>query len=150
MIQHILVAIDGSVRAPAVFDAAVEVAQKFAASISVVRAITVPPEWPPAAAGTPTDPLPEHLRGVALEELTSLVGRASSRGLTIAPFLVRIGTPWRVIVEVSEELDVDLIVIGSHGYAGLDHLLGTNAGRVANLARRNVLVVHTRTEMRAP
>jgi nucleotide-binding universal stress UspA family protein len=37
---------------------------------------------------------------------------------------------------------VDLIVIGSHGYHGLDRVLGTTAARVSNLARRNVLVVH--------
>jgi nucleotide-binding universal stress UspA family protein len=148
MIQRILVALDGSFRAPGVFDAAIEMARNFAASLSVVRAITVPPEWPPAAAGSPADPLPDHLRAVALEELASVVDRASSRGLVIPPFLVRIGAPWRVIVDVSEELDVDLIVIGSHGYGGLDLLLGTNAGRVANLAHRNVLVVHTRTEAR--
>ena len=34
-----------------------------------------------------------------------------------------------------------LIVIGSHGYGGIDHLLGTTAARVVNHADRPVLVV---------
>ena len=41
-------------------------------------------------------------------------------------------------------MKADLIVLGSHGYHGLDRLLGTTAGKVVNLARRNVLVVHGR------
>jgi nucleotide-binding universal stress UspA family protein len=34
--------------------------------------------------------------------------------------------------------------VGSHGYHGLDYLLGTNASKVANLAHRDVFVVHDR------
>ena len=41
---------------------------------------------------------------------------------------------------------MDLIVLGSHGYGTLDMLLGTTAGRVANIATRNVLVVHERAD----
>jgi nucleotide-binding universal stress UspA family protein len=37
--------------------------------------------------------------------------------------------------------DVDLIVIGSHGYGALDHVLGTTAAKVVNHADRSVLVV---------
>ena len=49
--------------------------------------------------------------------------------------------PWRTIIDVADEIGADLIVVGSHGYHGLDHLLGTNAAKVANQACRNVLVV---------
>jgi nucleotide-binding universal stress UspA family protein len=34
-----------------------------------------------------------------------------------------------------------LIVIGSHGFSGIDRLLGTTAGRVVNHADRSVIVV---------
>jgi nucleotide-binding universal stress UspA family protein len=56
--------------------------------------------------------------------------------------IVRIGEPWRLILEVADALNVSLIVIGSHGYQGLDRVLGTTAARVVNSAKRNVLVVH--------
>jgi nucleotide-binding universal stress UspA family protein len=38
-------------------------------------------------------------------------------------------------------IGADLIVIGSHGYGGLDRVLGTTAARVVNHADRSVLVV---------
>jgi nucleotide-binding universal stress UspA family protein len=47
---------------------------------------------------------------------------------------------------VSDELDVDLIVLGSHGYYGMDRILGTTAANVANLAHRGVLVVRERAD----
>jgi nucleotide-binding universal stress UspA family protein len=56
--------------------------------------------------------------------------------------VIRFGVPWRKILDAADELDVDLIVMGSHGYGGFDRLLGTTAAQVANRARRNVLVVH--------
>jgi universal stress protein F len=144
MIAKLLVALDGSVRAPSVFDAAVEVAARFGAGLQPFRAIFVPPEFPAAAAGSQRDPLPEHLSKAALDELVRLVARAPD--LAIAKPIVRVGQPWRLILEVADEIDADLIVLGSHGYQGWDRILGTTAGRVANLARRNVLVVHDRAD----
>jgi nucleotide-binding universal stress UspA family protein len=51
--------------------------------------------------------------------------------------------PEDTIVRLGRELDADLIVLGSHGFSGLDHLLGTTAAKVVNHADRNVLVVRT-------
>lgn len=55
------------------------------------------------------------------------------------------------VIELSPDIppaaakyDVDLIVVGSHGYHGWDRVLGTTASRVANLADRDVLVVRER------
>ena len=45
-----------------------------------------------------------------------------------------------------EQLDVDLIVMGSHRYHGVERVLGTVASRIVNHADRNVLVVHERGE----
>ena len=52
-----------------------------------------------------------------------------------------VGTPWQSITEVAVEENVDLILIGSHGYSGIDHVLGTTAAKVVNHADRSVLVV---------
>jgi nucleotide-binding universal stress UspA family protein len=142
MIAKIVVALDGSMRAPGVFDAAAEVATRFGASLHPFRAIFVPPEFPAAAAGSQRDPLPEHLSKEAAGELVRLVVRAPH--LAVAKPIVRVGQPWRLILEVADEVDADLIVLGSHGYHGWDRILGTTAARVANLAGRNVLVVHDR------
>jgi nucleotide-binding universal stress UspA family protein len=141
MIKRILVALDGSARAPGVFDAAVEIAVRFGATIVPFRAVVVPPEFPAAAAGSHADPLASHLVEVAEREVARLVAGAPS-GAALERPMIRIGQAWRLIVEVSAEVHADLVVIGSHGYHGLDRLLGTTAARVANVARRNVLVVH--------
>jgi nucleotide-binding universal stress UspA family protein len=144
MIGRLLVALDGSPRAPGVFDAAAEVATRFGAELHPFRAIFVPPEFPASAAGSQRDRLPEYLSKEAMDELSRLSARAAH--LSIGAPIVRFGQPWRLILDVADQLDVDLVVLGSHGYHGMDHILGTTAARVANLAHRSVLVVHERSD----
>lgn|SRR6185369_6401006 len=143
-LNRILAAVDASEREPGVFDTAAGLALQFEAVLYVVRAITISPEFPPAARASGKDPLPPHLKRLAFAELTELWKRAPDLNPTVP--IVAIGQPSTVILETARELDVDLIVIGSHGYEGWDHVLGTTAGSVANHADRNVLVVHQRSE----
>lgn len=141
MFHKILTALDTSERAPAVFDVAVGIARMAGARLYVVRVVTVPPEFPPAAAGTPTDPLIARMAGHAMQDLSRLIAGGPD-DVAIQPPIVRLGTPWKAILETAEDRDVDLIVVGSHGYHGWDRVLGTTAGKVANSSKRNVLVVH--------
>jgi nucleotide-binding universal stress UspA family protein len=141
VIRRILVALDDSHRGPGVVAAAVEIGERFGATLFAVQAIQLPPEFPPSAHVVESDPLPSHLERVALERLRALIAGA---GGTWAEPLVRRGQAARVILDAAEENDVDLMVLGSHGYIGIDRLLGTNAAKVANLAQRNVLIVHDR------
>ena len=78
----------------------------------------------------------ERQATLALEKLLATVP-AENRGGT----LVIIGTPWQSIERAATEGDVDLIVVGSHGYHALDRVLGTTAAKVVNHADRAVLVV---------
>lgn len=57
---------------------------------------------------------------------------------------VEIGpTPWERIVEVAEELDAGMIVIGSRGRTGFSKvLLGSVAAAVSQHSGRSVLIVH--------
>lgn len=138
--NRILVAVDGSERQSDVFDTAVDLVQRFDATLYVVRVVTVSPEFPAAAAGSERDALPAYLRQTASDELRELWKRAPELRAT-APIVV-IGQPAQAIMEVAKDFEVRLIVLGSHGYRGWDHLLGTTAGTVANRADRNVFVVH--------
>jgi nucleotide-binding universal stress UspA family protein len=142
MIRIVLVALDGSPRAPGVFAMAAEVSARFGAVLHPVRSIFVPPEFPAASAGSRMDPLPAHLTLEAMDDLRRFRTQASLAA--VGEPIVRVGPPWSVILEVADELDADLIVIGSHGYYGLDRILGTTAAHIVNHARRNVLVVHDR------
>lgn len=54
---------------------------------------------------------------------------------------VRVGTPWNEIVSAAENLDADLIIIGTHGRTGLKHVvMGSTAERVVRHAHCPVLV----------
>ena len=149
LIKSILAAVDASERAPNVFDTAAALAAKFGANLHMIRVIAVPPEFPPAAASSHPDALPAHLEAIAIAQMSELTLRAPD--LSISPPIVAIGQqPWRLILENAQRLNVDLIVLGSHGYDGWDRVLGTTAGKVANLANRNVFIVHARPEMHMP
>lgn len=143
MIERILVALDASARAPDVLAAASEIAERFDARMLLFRAIDVPPEFPPSAHVEGSDPLPAILAERARAQLEALA-HGNPRADVEHPVIV-VGQAWRAIVATADRLDVDLVVIGSHGYHGIDHLLGTTAGKVANHAHRNVLIVHPRT-----
>jgi nucleotide-binding universal stress UspA family protein len=57
---------------------------------------------------------------------------------------VEVGSsPWQEIVAVGDDLDADVIAIGSRGRTGLPKvLLGSVASAVAQHSRRSVLIVH--------
>lgn len=57
---------------------------------------------------------------------------------------MQVGVAWDGICSYAKEHDVDMIVIGSHGYGILDRLVGTTAAKVVNHADRSVLVVRSR------
>jgi nucleotide-binding universal stress UspA family protein len=147
MIHKLLVALDASERADGVFRNAVDLAEPLGASLHLMRAIHIPPEFPPAGHVAQADALPAYLRREAEAQLGAFAQRAPH--LHVETSIVESTQPWRAILEAADRVDADLIVLGSHGYEGIDYLLGTTAGKVANLARRNVLVVH-QAPARAP
>jgi nucleotide-binding universal stress UspA family protein len=58
--------------------------------------------------------------------------------------VVREGKPHVEICDAAKVLEVDLIVLTTHGYTGLKHVwLGSTAERVVREARRPVLVVRS-------
>ena len=60
----------------------------------------------------------------------------------LARAVLRTGSPASTIAEMARQEGADLIVVGSHGRAGLDRLiLGSVAERVVRLASGPVLVV---------
>lgn len=139
MVQRILVALDSSPRAPVVLAAADRLAQLTGASMVVFRAVMVPPDMPRSLLAVTDLSLEEVLRRNArgdLERLTREIPPAR-----LEKIVAELATPWDGICRAAREHQADLIAIGSHGYGGLDRLLGTTAGKVVNHADRNVLVV---------
>jgi len=56
---------------------------------------------------------------------------------------VEIGVPWRAVCDTAAADQCDLIVVGSHGYGGIDRLVGTTAAKIVNHAHCSVLVART-------
>jgi nucleotide-binding universal stress UspA family protein len=75
----------------------------------------------------------------ARDELRRLMETA--REVAFGEPVVVEGDPWRQILIISKQLDVDLIVMGNHRYHGLERMLGTVAAKVVNHAHCDVLVV---------
>ncbi|MEE2679027.1 MAG: universal stress protein, partial [Myxococcota bacterium] len=76
--------------------------------------------------------------------------RVQARG-TAVETVVREGYPATVIVDEVDNLDADLVVIGTHGHTGLKHLLlGSIAERVVQQAPCPVLTVKPQREEEAP
>lgn len=142
-LQSVLAALDGSSRARGVFGAAVALARQFDAKLYVFRALVIPPEFPAAAANSRGDRLPQLMMDKAIEELLEIT--AAEPSYPVEPVIEPGSQPWRAILAVANRLAVDLVVLGSHGYGGLDRMLGTTAGKVVNNANRNVLIVHRDT-----
>jgi nucleotide-binding universal stress UspA family protein len=140
MIHKLLVALDASARAESVFRSAVEIAEPLGASLHLFRSVAVPPEFPPAGHVPQADALPAYLTRQAEAQLQAFAARVPHLHVEIS--VVESSLPWRAIVDMADRVGADLVVVGSHGFHGIDHVLGTTAGKVANLSRRNVLVVH--------
>lgn len=139
--KRILVGLDGSPRAPHVLAAALRLAELTDSKLIAYRTIGVAPDMPREVLNATDARLEDLLRRNAYTELQRLTADVPPE--RIENIVVELGTPWDGICGAARRFDVDLIVIGSHGYQGLDRILGTNAGKVANHADRNVLIVRT-------
>lgn len=140
--KRILVAIDGSARAPAVLAKAVTIASAQGAKLVLVRSVGLPPDVPEDFWKTTDESLLDVLRRRARTYLDDQAGSVPSALLEKTEVVV--GVPWQAICETARRDEVDLIVVGSHGYGGLDVLLGTTAAKVVNHAGCSVLVVRER------
>lgn len=140
MIRRALVALDDTRRAAGVFRRAVEIARWSGAELILFRAVAVPQEFPAAAAGGPADELKAKMVRAAHEELMRFVASVPTLSSRV---VVRIDlSPEHALLAAADDHDVDLIVIGNHGYHGMDRILGTTAGHVVYRAKRDVFIVY--------
>jgi nucleotide-binding universal stress UspA family protein len=143
----ILVGLDGSPRAPGVLSAATNIARANGAKLILLRSVGLPPEVPEDFWKTTDESLLDILQRKARSYLDEQAAQMPKLLFDRAEVIV--GQPWQAICETARRCDVDLIVVGSHGYSGLDHLLGTTAAKVVNHASCSVLVVRNPTRLPA-
>ena len=137
--KRILVGLDASPRSKDVLDVGVRLAKGLGAKLILFRGVGIPIEIPHEAYSIEPASLGDLLEASAKAYLDD-VAKSLPAGL-VERVHVALGTPWQTICKAAKDENVDLIIIGSHGYDALDHLIGTTAGRVVNHADRSVLVV---------
>ena len=140
--SHILLAIDFSNNTDAVFERALTMRKALNARLSLVHIVefvqfdfsselTMPQELE----------LDQELLELADERLRQL---GEKYAVADSERFVSQGNTKREILRIAEEQKVDLIVIGSHGRAGIQLLLGSTANAVLHGAPCDVLAVRIR------
>jgi nucleotide-binding universal stress UspA family protein len=143
-VNHILTCTDFSPGAEAGLDAAMDLARRFGARLTLVHVHDPSALLPPIAGLAPAASV-DHLVDVEREIRRGLDEIVETRlaGLprVKADLLVESGTA-HAICRHAEAIGADMIVIATHGRTGLRHmLLGSVAEKVARHAHRPVLIV---------
>jgi nucleotide-binding universal stress UspA family protein len=136
--KRIVVGLDGSAHQDNVLRGALEFPE---GRLTLVRAVSLPVELPPKVFAVAPSEVAPIIEEAAKSDLARMAKTVPAERLEAV--LVELGTPWRTLTEVAKRVAADLIVVGSHGYGALDHLLGTTAAKVVNHAPCSVLVVGT-------
>jgi len=137
--DRILVGLDASPRSKAVLDAAIDLARRIGGKLILFRGVGIPVEVPVEAYSMSPASLAQMLEDEAKKYLIAQSAVVPKE--LLLEVAVGVGTPWQAICHAAHEKKADLIVIGSHGYSGLDKLLGTTAAKVVNHATQSVMVV---------
>ena len=152
LIKKILVPIDGSEHADKALDYALDLAEKYDASIKILNVVPTPlipgyvspatvgstpslPIW----AGTYSKELKENSEKMLYKELKE--AKKNNPNLKISTKLL-VGQPADKIVETAKEGNFDIIVMGSRGIGGIkEFFLGSVSHGVSNDAECPVLIV---------
>jgi nucleotide-binding universal stress UspA family protein len=134
--KNVLLATDGSSYSDYATVRAIDFATSYSGRLSVVSVVDINDEFnalAPAAA--------EKMIGKAKKHLEAARQKADTAGLK-ADTVVKEGEPYSKIVEFADEINADVIFVGSHGRAGFKKLLmGSVTEKVIGFAGCPVMVV---------
>lgn len=141
-INKILVPIDFSDYSKGALRYAVNFAKLFNAEIIliyVIEPVIYPPDFSMGQIAIPTvttefdDRAKEELKKLAKNEIPSQ---------TNVQTILKTGKPFVEIIDTAAELDVDIIIIATHGHSGVEHILfGSTAEKVVRKAPCPVLTI---------
>jgi len=138
IMRRLLVAYDGSAQARRAVEVAVDLAQKYRASITLLTAI----HHPSFAATVGEVEESHHEQRLAVEQMQrEAIEYARLRGIDPGAEIVA-GHPAEAIIEYARTHEVDLIVMGHRGMSNLQRFfVGSVADRVVDHAPCMVLIV---------
>jgi nucleotide-binding universal stress UspA family protein len=161
LITKILVGVDGSKNSEKALDYALEIADKFSASILILNVFQPPPEFGYQAknmsfqfpaSGYPQDTIGDQSNLSAfIKDLRkvheAILSKAGERAIKLKPMLkitteLKEGNTPSQIIETAAKGGFDLIVVGHMGESEIkEFLIGSTSERVVHQARCAVLVV---------
>lgn len=138
-LERIIVAVDGSANSVAAVDWAAGLAQATGAEVVAVHALGLL-ERVDDDAKVPTQSHREEIRHQLETTWCEPLARA---GVAHRP-LLRDGSPVSVVLEVADEVEADVVVVGSRGLGGYPELLlGSTSTQIAQHSVRPVVIVPT-------
>lgn len=139
-IKSILVPIDFSTRSKKALHYATAFSEQFGAKLILLNVVE-PSLYPMDGEFAAAIPPITHFMKISQEKLGHLAKQKLPQNLP-RQVIVRSGQPFREIVEAARKFSCDVIIITTHGYTGLKHvLMGSTAERVVRHANCPVLVV---------
>jgi nucleotide-binding universal stress UspA family protein len=160
LITKILVGIDGSKNSEKTLDYALEIAEKFSASILILNVFQPPPEFGYQTnmyTQAPASTYPQNTIGDQsnISDFTkdlrkiheAVLSNAAKRAIKLKPLLritteLKEGNTPSQIIETATKGGFDLIIVGHMGESGIkEFLLGSTSEKVAHQARCAVLIV---------
>ena len=143
--QHLLVPVDFSENAQQALEYAIRLASKLEARLTLLHVIQALPLGGGDMGVTVPYTYLEVLEAEIARRMQACLERVTAVGLEGESIIVK-GVPFQEILETAKTQQVDLIVMGTYGRTGLQHvLLGSVAEKVVRLAPCPVLVVRQPT-----
>jgi nucleotide-binding universal stress UspA family protein len=141
--RRILVPIDFTDVSSSALDWAVELAASLEASVTVMHTYAIPVVGFPDGALIPSAEMATGLGDAARKGLEAAVAQRRRPGGVPLEAVLREGDAWEEIQRLADEMDADVIVIGTHGRHGLARaLLGSVAEHVVRTAHRPVITLN--------
>lgn len=139
--KKILVPTDFSVPAENALKVAAQIARKHDFEIIILHVLDLPSQMNDAIIGGVSIPETMLFMKKARQTLNELTQKTYLEGISITE-MVKIDKTIHGITQVSNENNIDLIIMGSHGSSGIDELLiGSNTEKVVRNSNIPVLVI---------
>lgn len=136
--KHILVATDFASSSERALELAVKLAAKFDAKLTLLHVWEIP-VYPYMDFVLSSAELLRSVEEAAQQRLAAMLSELQKR-LPSARSLLKMGVPWEQILATAKEEQADVIVMGTHGRRGVEHvLMGSVAEKVVRLASVPVL-----------
>jgi len=141
IIRKIMIATNGSENAVNAVDCGIELSKANGVEVKAVHII--PSGYTPVILSDMwSKALDDKLKEEGRKATEYVVAVGKSQGVDVEPFVVNAKTARDGIIDFAREYDINLIVMGTLGRTGINHvLLGSVAESVVRYSRKRVLVV---------